>query len=93
MSPKLVAETYASVVSASELREQRIAAGLTIRGLANAIGAHSHSALHRLELPVERGGRTTLSAERAVKIIVALGIPPHQVHHYFRFHGVEAGVA
>lgn len=93
MSPKPVQETYAWVVSGSELREQRKAAGLTYRGLAQKIGAKSWSSLRRLEIPIERGGRHTLSVERAVRIATALEIPPHQLHHYFRFHGVEAGAA
>lgn len=93
MAPKPVQETYAEVVSASDLRNQRMAAGLTYRGLAQKIGAKSWSSLRRLEIPVERGGRHTLSVERAVKIAIALNIRTDQLHLYFRFHGVEARAA
>lgn len=93
MGPRPVQETYAEVVDGALLREQRIAAGLTYRGLAQKIGAKSWSSLRRLEIPIERGGRHTLSVERAVRISIAAQIPPHTLHHYFRFHGVEAGAA
>ena len=93
MGPKPVAETYASVVSGAKLQKKRIGAGMSYRQLAARIDAKSWSSLRRLEIPVERGGRTTLSVERAVRIATALQIPPNQLHQYFRFHGVEAGAA
>lgn len=89
-----MADTYAVIKDANDLAEKRKAAGLTYRALAAAIGSPgSWSSLRRLELPADRGGRHTLSVQRAIRIGLALGIPPRELNHWFEFHGVDARVA
>jgi hypothetical protein len=90
----MASSQYASVRSASKLRAQRLHTGMTFRDLAAAIGSpNSWSSLRRLEIPADRGGRHTLSVERAIRIAFAVGIPAHAIEDYFEFHGVDARAA
>lgn len=87
-------DQYAVVRSGGKLRAQRLHHGMTFRDLAAAIGSpNSWSSLRRLEIPIERGGRHTLSVDRALRIALALGIQPHDLYDYFDFHGVDARAA
>lgn len=87
-------DPYAIVLNPADLRSRRQRANLTYRGLAAAIHSPgSWSSLRRLEIPVERGGRHTLSVDRAIRIGLALGIPIPELHHWFEFRGVDARAA
>lgn len=90
----MTADGYAIVRDQAGLRLKRERAGLTYRALAAAIHSpNSWSALRRLEIPVEKGGRRTLSVDRAIRIGLALGVPVPELHLWFEFRGVDARVA
>lgn len=94
VAPKILPPSYAVVVNGKRLADRRIELDLTYRALAAKVGAPgAWSSLRRLELPAARGGRHTLTLERAVRIAEALEIPPHHLHKYFVFRGAEASAA
>jgi len=87
-------DQYAVVRNPRKLQAQRLHVGMTYRDLAAAIGSpNSWSSLRRLEIPVTKGGRSTLSVDRAVRIAFAVGVPVHAIEDYFEFHGVDVRAA
>ena len=85
---------YAVVISGPDLRSRRERLGLTLRDVAQLIGSpNSYSALRKLEVPATQGGRHTLSVDRAIRVGLALQVPPSELHKWFEFHGVDASAA
>lgn len=64
------------------LREQREALDKTLRQVAAEAGC-----THSFIAQVERGVKTTLSPQMAVRLLTALDVPPHEWKAYFTFHG------